>query len=826
MFTRKLSLLLMLVLLVIAPFSAETVLAQTGREYLSEKGASPVPASRVVFSAPDSLKYSTGSEAGKGDYVVTIDRENTAWADLIGETLDPQGFVALTRPDYGFSVTPPEGTVSYTHAYIPIGSGNDPEPDEVPPTFEEALLASAERAFNQLMPPNPYMKLNLRIGKYDNTYLVPQMEHWLGFSYALDLFCWVDADGKETYEYLISSLQMKDLSALMVEFPALAPSQFIPAANLSDDQKALITIDTANNTVSYHLDSVDTLNGAYEILTGVKSPAGTRSDWTCTLEGNLWGTYTVEELEAGIPLSIPTENDSLTTSKAKLTWRDADGKYQAARTLTITISAGTPTPWPARAAGWTPIPQSRMYIEIANKYPGLDFNYNEKKNGNKLGTLVTAIDPSELPNDQPLNTSDFMAYIIPPEGAVQFRLYEYLPFAYNFLTAHSFRDNIYDYSSGTPEMAENDIVNKPLHNVADHLEPQGMLIYGNSFMSARPLKLSNGRSLMLYFANNANSTTPYRGAYRLFYWYDKDGNMLTGPDGQPLKEYYVIDGYTDVAKVSTAATETLEELRKQNAKYPRLRIEQGAANGEKYYLYFHVIPKSNAADNANDVAKEICYELYMTDESGNVLTKNQVKGLGEVSVYLPYPDGVTFNTVQDYVVSVSHLNSDYSVIETFDGSKLEFTEDGICFTANGFSPYVLSYEPAHILTTTASGDTLTQQCTCGDKATATLVTKKTYVSGEALDVSVNITGDWQGSMPEIVFSDSNGKVLAKAPAEPGNYSAAIESDNVRAEVFISIIAPPQTILPQTGDSSHPLMLLAFAGLCALYLAAMLRKKHA
>lgn len=289
---------------------------------------------------------------------------------------------------------------------------------------------------------------------------------------------------------------------------------------------------------------------------------------------------------------------------------------------------------------------------------------------------------------------------------------------------------------------------------------------------------------------------------------------------------YVIDGYTDVAKVSTAAAETLEELRKQNAKYPRLRIEQGAANGEKYYLYFHVIPKSNAADNANDVAKEICYELYMTDESGNVLTKNQVKGLGEVSVYLPYPDGVTFNTVQDYLVSVSHLNSDYSVIETFDGSKLEFTEDGICFTANGFSPYVLSYEPAHILTTTASGDTLTQQCTCGDKATATLVTKETYVSGEALDVSVNITGDWQGSMPEIVFCDSNGKVLAKAPAEPGNYSAAIESDNVRAEVFFSIIAPPQTILPQTGDSSHPLMLLAFAGLCALYLAAMLRKKHA
>ena len=824
---RKLFSLLLLVLLVITPLCAQSAMAQTGHEYLASLGATLIPSSRVTLNVPASLRYTLGSEAGKADYVVHIDRENTDWPALLGEYLSPFGPLMLNDV---FKVTPPEGTVSYRVSQRHVGSGDDPEPGKEP-TFEEALAADAAKAFNNLMPSDFAMSSNWSIGRFDTATgsFSPYLNHWLGNVYNLQLYCWVDADGKETYEYMVTSMQMADRSAFVIEFPALTTADLIPAANLPEAQKSQINIEIANNNVSYHLDSPDVLSGETLILTGIRSPFDAQSDWTCTVTGyNGDPTYTPEQLEKGIPLSIPTEDGSVSTATFMLTWRDADGMFKTARSLTLSLTVGQPTPWPSRVGDWTPVPQDRMRVEITNAYPGLDLTYAEKKNGNKLGVIETTIDQSTLPNDQPLDSSEFMVYLLPPDGAVQFKIYEYLPFAYNPLTAHSIKDNMYNYSSGTPEEAERGIASSPLLNVADHLSPNGLLIYGNHFMSARPLKLANGGELLLYTANNLDNTRPYRGAYRLYNWYDADGNIIR-VNGKPLNEYYVIDMSTDVLSISTAVSTSLEEMRKQNAKYPRLRIEQGGSDGETYYFWFNIVPQSNAGENADDNAKRLCYNLYITDASGNVLSDSQVKGLGEISVYLPYPEGVTFRTVEDYIISVSHLaqsGSEYAVIETFDGNKLEFTEDGIRFTATSFSPYMLSWEFEHTLTTTASGNVITQTCTCGDKATATVSAKETYAVGEKVEAELSFTGSWQGVKPTVTYRTNDGKALAKAPTAPGKYSAAIESDGALAEVFFSIVAAPQSVLPQTGDPSLPLLMLAAAALCALGAMQLLRRKRA
>ena len=50
--------------------------------------------------------------------------------------------------------------------------------------------------------------------------------------------------------------------------------------------------------------------------------------------------------------------------------------------------------------------------------------------------------------------------------------------------------------------------------------------------------------------------------------------------------------------------------------------------------------------------------------------------------------------------------------------------------------------------------------------------------------------------------------------------------HARAEVFFSIVAAPQSVLPQTGDPSLPLLMLAAAALCALGAMQLLRRKRA
>lgn len=830
---RKFSALLLLLLIIITPLCAQNAMAQTGREALAAKNATLVPRDRITFSLPSSMKYSIKTDEGKADYVIEIDKANTDWDALVGE-LYSWGQVALPMPPYGAIVTPPEGTVSQNSAIVMVGStyngGNDPEPGAAVPSFDEALVLDVATAFTRLMPTFPGMTRTHALGALDpNTgYFTPRLSHWLGYRYDLALYCWVDGDGNETYEYLIYSYQM-DTSAFAVNFPKLTEDDLIPAANLTDAQKALISFNAQDNSVSYQIDATDTLSGVSEIKTGVRAPSGAQSDWTCSVEGPGIETYMPAQLEEGIPLPIPTADGSASSVTAVLKWYDADGVFKTARLLTLSVAVGEPRPWPALANGWTPVPQSRMRIEVTNPYPGMEFSYTEKKKGGNYGVLATTIDATNLPSDQPLDDTHHMTYLIPPEGAVSFRIFEYLDHAYNPLTALRVFDNIFDSSYSQQGDAERVISRMPLLQVADHLEPNGILIYGGNFMSARALTLPNGRSLVLYTADGVDNTKPYRGGYRLINWYDADGNILCDASGAPLNEYYVVSMSTDVISYSAAASTTLDELRKQNAKYPRLLIEQGAEDGETYSFWFSVIPKSNAGDQANSNAKEICYELYLTDAQGNVLSSSEVRGLGEMTVYLPYPEGVSFNTVEDYLISVSHLGGDegeHSILETFEGDTLQYTEDGIIFTATSFSPYALSWEPAHNLTTTGSGDTLTQRCTCGDQATATVSAKETYAAGEKVEATVTFAGEWQGDKPTVTYCTADGDALAKAPTEPGKYAAVIESDGARAEVFFTIVAASLGFLPQTGDPSLPLLLLAATAICALGAICLLRRKRA
>ena len=152
------------------------------------------------------------------------------------------------------------------------------------------------------------------------------------------------------------------------------------------------------------------------------------------------------------------------------------------------------------------------------------------------------------------------------------------------------------------------------------------------------------------------------GLFYVIDWLDSDDNVLSSEyfyhtntktkkpfkvNGKSLSdgEGYAIDG-TDCAMIVSS--------------FPQNIVEADEGEGAEYV------------------------QLSLEDENGNATQPE-----GEVTVTLPYPDGVTYDNCADYDFTLEHYEDESHT--SCKEIKLIPTKDGLCFNTDSFSPFLLSW---------------------------------------------------------------------------------------------------------------------------------------
>jgi hypothetical protein len=148
-----------------------------------------------------------------------------------------------------------------------------------------------------------------------------------------------------------------------------------------------------------------------------------------------------------------------------------------------------------------------------------------------------------------------------------------------------------------------------------------------------------------------------------------------------------------------------------------------------------------AVDDADEWETELKYLDLVNVNDGNA--KLEIAGDGELTIFWPYPEGVTYETAGDYEFVLLHApgisredSSTYTFAEgevpEVEQIALTATEDGLMFSTGSFSPYLLMWKQAETpaAPSTQDPDELTPAVTqpVGDKSEAKQDSGKTAVA--------------------------------------------------------------------------------------------------
>lgn len=168
---------------------------------------------------------------------------------------------------------------------------------------------------------------------------------------------------------------------------------------------------------------------------------------------------------------------------------------------------------------------------------------------------------------------------------------------------------------------------------------------------------------------------------------------------------------------------------------------------------------------------------------------------GSFSVHMENPGVFTDGNMADFMDNFTSANDGYQVAQNSSGA-------------------LMLHQHSYTYQVTDGGNTITESCTCGHRATATISAPSnlTY-DGQAKTASVAYSGDpWKGGSLTITYQKDVAP-LGAAPTEAGTYTAAIQKDDATARVSFTI-APKAysesdftiTDIPQqdyTGDEIKP-----------------------
>ena len=348
-----------------------------------------------------------------------------------------------------------------------------------------------------------------------------------------------------------------------------------------------------------------------------------------------------------IELTVEARNDQSMTEAFTVCWFDEYGN--TIKTERITISncpTGAGVPWQKH---WAPIDSGR--IKVQDQRLASFFSYD--KDG-KLLFEVTDSNAGSLNADMlnELSENKLVCEITPPEGAVKFRM----------SGQHS---PLYDtyFADSTKQWLEK--------------QPFEECVFEND--AAKPYYYSFGKlfnrtqveGVNIYTVNNTQVTF---ADIVIFQWYDEDENLIKGEYFYLVKNPYVRTVETDALSTDPKAPVTNPTLVASDSKGNEvLRAE---------------IPLQEDVDQNSNTKYQYIKLTYIDKETGLEVEP----GTEGADVYLPYPEGMTYEQAQGYTFKLTHYTDENHV--THENVTIEATQYGLKFNTTSFSPFLLEWTPA------------------------------------------------------------------------------------------------------------------------------------
>lgn len=367
------------------------------------------------------------------------------------------------------------------------------------------------------------------------------------------------------------------------------------------------------------------------ILTGVRVPEGTK---TC----NLVSLYDVGKslpIENGM-VRISTDYPWTGAKKATfgLEFLDENGDLLDCGLLSVQHQTTEMSPWPAYIESWEPVLQHSLQLTISGN-SGVRMPYEQG---------ILSYDFARIAEDtQTLEDSDVSISVIPPPNAKYVRQ-NACGGLEGLLGVHSYGQQETD-----------DIMRWMDAEAVD-----GAVSVGQ-WPILRSLHTYDGVTLFV-------PTVPTdldSGMVYILYWYDSEESLK---ENQPLAVWWFAERSAPYIKV------TENRARKTETSLPD-HLSGAIVIGEENWI---VVTESYLQEGEN--AQH--YELRLTDEKGNTVSPGR-----NTVVYLPYPDGLSYDDAVTYTLRHYDANGGSEIVTTLTPTAI-----GLRFEADSFSPFVLQWE--------------------------------------------------------------------------------------------------------------------------------------
>lgn len=367
------------------------------------------------------------------------------------------------------------------------------------------------------------------------------------------------------------------------------------------------------------------------ILTGVRVPEGTK---TC----NLVSLYDVSKslpIENGM-VRIATDYPWTGAKKATfgLEFLDENGDLLDCGLLSVQHQTTEMSPWPAYIESWEPVLQDNLRLTISGN-SGVRMPYEQG---------ILSYDFARIAEDtQTLEDSDVSICVIPPPNAKYVRQIS-RGGSEGLLGVHSYgqqeTDDIMIWMDAEAVDGAVSVGQWPIL--------RGLHTYDGVtlFVPTVPTDLDSG---MVY----------------ILYWYDSEESLK---ENQPLAVWWFAERSAPYIKV------TENRARKTETSLPD-HLSGAIVIGEENWI---VVTESYLQEGEN--AQH--YELRLTDENGNTVSPGR-----NTVVYLPYPDGLSYDDAVTYTLRHYDANGGSEIVTTLTPTAI-----GLRFEADSFSPFVLQWE--------------------------------------------------------------------------------------------------------------------------------------
>ena len=360
----------------------------------------PAAAERMVTGIFDGLSATYTHEGD--ELIISIDTEKTDWNRVIVKNYSPGSGEVYLYP--GFASPTGESTPHRSFGFSIDGMNTEKYMIELlRRDYEMYGTNSGPRCVN-----------GIGLGRYDESsgLFQPVKTERHG------LICAWGEDGELQFEYLTITIRYTSTDPLTVKIPKVPASDIQVLFDMPEADRSQIAATVTNGNVHLQADSLSSLSQrGGGIAVAVPEEAGDEA-WTCTgiSWGNSWEVAMLEPGQYGVTrrsaqvAHVSFGNDNSTHEDSiTLEWHDETGAVRGYAQLYLSVVTGDPKPWPYYAAGWQPVPSSRMELS-KNAFPaGVDAVYD----GN--GLLTLSIDQDELPESANFGRAFYQVFVSPPD---------------------------------------------------------------------------------------------------------------------------------------------------------------------------------------------------------------------------------------------------------------------------------------------------------------------------------------------------------------------------------------------------------------------------